>query len=55
VDAILGGLGIGTRVKLERELGRPVCGIWIDGVCCSLEPGHENPLHSGDLQKGGTE
>jgi hypothetical protein len=51
IDFVLGHRG--TKAKLEKELGRPICGFRVGGVCCRLDPGHENPLHSGDYKVAG--
>lgn len=44
-----------SKARLERELGHPICGFRMGGVICTLEPGHSNPLHSGDYRQGGAE
>jgi hypothetical protein len=43
---------IKERVKLERELGREICGYPVWGRLCTFEVDHPDVLHSGDLDQG---
>jgi hypothetical protein len=38
------------KIRLERELGRPICGYLVRGEPCHLPQDHPERLHSGDFQ-----
>lgn len=42
---------IKERVRLERKLGRPICGYPVWGLPCTLPVDHREVLHSGDLEQ----
>ena len=43
---------IKETVRLERELGRPICGYPVWGRPCTLPKDHTERLHSGDFEQG---
>ena len=42
---------IKERVRLERELGRKICGYPVWGRPCTFEVDHPEVVHSGDLDR----
>lgn len=40
---------IKTKIGLEQELGRPICGFLVHGQPCKLHPIHPEQLQSGDV------
>jgi hypothetical protein len=46
---------IKETVRLERELGRPICGVPVWGEPCTFPKDHPDRLHSGDFSHGGVD